>query len=94
MALPLIMMVAIIQSPAGPVARAMNYFPPATPFVTVARMALPPGLSRMEIVASIAIVLVTTMFLIWASGRIFRVGILLQGKSPNLAQLVKWVVRG
>src|SRR5207249_463808 len=34
MAVPLIMMLAIVQSPTGPLARIMTFFPPATPFVT------------------------------------------------------------
>jgi ABC-2 type transport system permease protein len=72
----------------------MTYVPPATPFVTVVRLAMPPGISWTEIVISIAIVITTTIFLIWASGRIFRVGILMQGKGANLSQLLKWVVRG
>jgi ABC-2 type transport system permease protein len=94
MALPLILMLAIIQSPTGPVARVMTYFPPSTPFVAVARLALPPGMSRLEITAAIILVLITTIALIWASGRIFRIGMLLQGKSPHLGQLLKWVIRG
>jgi ABC-2 type transport system permease protein len=94
MALPLLMMIAIVQSPTGPVARILTYFPPATPFVSVARMAIPPGLSVGETIAAIVIVLLTTIVLIWASGRIFRIGMLLQGKSPHLGELLKWVVRG
>ena len=31
---------------------------------------------------------------LYAGGRIFRVGLLMQGKGPNLADLVKWVIRG
>jgi ABC-2 type transport system permease protein len=94
MALPLIMMLGILNSPSGPLARIMTYFPPSTPFVTVARLAVPPGLSVIEIIASIAVVLATTIALVWASGRIFRIGILMQGKSPGLGELVKWVIRG
>ena len=94
MALPLIMMLAIIQSPTGPVARIMTFFPPATPFVTIARMALPPGMSATEIAIAIVLVLATTIALIWASGRVFRIGMLLQGKSPHVGQLLRWVIRG
>ena len=55
---------------------------------------MPPGISVAEMLVSIVIVVVTTLVLIWASGRVFRVGILMQGKGANLAQLAKWVVRG
>jgi hypothetical protein len=39
-------------------------------------------------------VLVTALACVWASGRIFRVGLLLQGKGVRFADLMKWVVRG
>jgi hypothetical protein len=31
---------------------------------------------------------------VYAAGRIFRVGILMQGKGASLGQMVRWVFRG
>jgi hypothetical protein len=38
--------------------------------------------------------LATALFAAWAGGRVLRVGLLLQGKPPRLAQLAQWVLRG
>jgi ABC-2 type transport system permease protein len=40
------------------------------------------------------LVLATTIFCVYAAGRIFRVGILMQGKGAKLGEMLKWVIRG
>jgi ABC-2 type transport system permease protein len=94
MVIPLMMLINVIQNPNGPLARIVTLFPPATPMIAVARIAVSPGMPLWETIVAMLIVLATTIALIWASGRIFRVGILMQGKAPSLGQLAKWVVRG
>jgi ABC-2 type transport system permease protein len=44
--------------------------------------------------AGIVVVLATTLFCVWAAGRVFRLGILLQGKGANLTQMARWIFRG
>src|SRR5207248_1453949 len=84
---PLAVLPNIIQNPNGPLARIATLFPPLTPMVTVARLAVPPGIPLWEILVAIAILLASTTILVWASGRIFRVGILMQGKGANVRDL-------
>jgi ABC-2 type transport system permease protein len=33
----------------------------------------------------------TAALFVWSAGRIFRVGLLMQGKAPNLPELLKWI---
>jgi ABC-2 type transport system permease protein len=42
------------------------------------------GLSLVELVLTIAIVL-------WLASRIYRVGILMYGKKPNLPEIMRWL---
>jgi ABC-2 type transport system permease protein len=92
--LPMFLLVNVIQEPNGPVATGFSFFPFATPMLMVARQAIPPGVPWWHPPAAVLLVLATTVLCVWVAGRIFRVGILMQGKGANLAQLARWVVRG
>jgi ABC-2 type transport system permease protein len=43
------------------------------------------------VLLSIGIMLVTTLGAIWVAARIYRVGILMYGKRPTIAELGKWL---
>ncbi len=75
-------------------ATALSLFPPFTPMLTLLRQAMPQGVPTWQPWVGLAGVLVCTFFLTWAAARIFRVAILLQGKTPKAADLVRWAVRG
>jgi ABC-2 type transport system permease protein len=92
--LPLFVMTNIIQEPDSSFAVGASLFPPATPFLMTARLAMLPNLPWWQPVAGIVGVLLTTLLVVYAAGRIFRVGILLQGKGANFVEMARWVFRG
>jgi ABC-2 type transport system permease protein len=92
--LPLFLLGNVIQDPGGPVVRALSFFPFATPNLMIARLALQPGLPWWEPALGVVIVLASTVFCVYAAGRIFRIGLLMQGKGARLPEMLKWVVRG
>jgi len=92
--LPFFALGPIMMDPNGKVAVACSFFPFATPMLLVARQAVPPGVPTWQMATGIAIVLATTIFCVWAAGRIFRVGILMQGKSATFAEMWRWVRAG
>ncbi|QDV09088.1 ABC-2 family transporter protein [Planctomycetes bacterium Poly30] len=90
--IPIFSISAIIESPNGSVATAMTYFPTATPMIFLLRLLAPPGPPAWEYLAAPAMCLVTTVILLWASSKIFRVGVLSQGQAPTFRKLIGWVV--
>jgi ABC-type Na+ efflux pump permease subunit len=92
--LPFFALGPILVDPNGRVAVACSFFPFATPMLLVARQSVPPGVPAWQMATGIAIVLATTVFCVWAAGRIFRVGILMQGKGARMKDMARWVIRG
>ena len=89
--LPYLASFAVIRAPESSLAVGMSMFPTLTPFIMMMRMAIPPGPPAWQVIAAVAIVLASTTLLVWAAGRIFRVGILMQGKAPTLPEVLKWI---
>lgn len=92
--IPLFFVGSVIQEPNSPVATALSFFPFSTPMLMIARQAVPPGIPWWQPVLGVLLTLAATIVCVYAAGRIFRIGILMQGKGAKLSQMVKWVFRG
>ena len=88
---PMFAMSAVLESPNGSLSVALTYFPTATPMLFLVRVLSPPGPPVWELFAAPAMCLVTTLALVWASGKVFRIGVLSQGKTPSFRELIGWV---
>jgi ABC-2 type transport system permease protein len=92
--LPFFALGPIMQDPNGKVAVICSFFPFATPMILVARQSVPPGVPLWQMVAGVVLVLLTTFVCVWAAGRIFRIGILVQGKGAKFSDIIRWIWRG
>jgi ABC-2 type transport system permease protein len=92
--IPMFMVTAIVQQPSGTFATAMSFVPPFTPVIMLLRQALPTGVPWWQPWAGLAGVIVWGIAMLWAASRVFRIGILSQGKVPKLGELAQWVLRG
>ena len=88
---PMVAWFYIVQRPEEPVAVILSFIPPLTPMIMILRIAAVPDLSRLQIFASILLLAVSVPLVMWASAKIFRVGVLMYGKPPSLRELVRWV---
>lgn len=81
-----------INDPNNALSKAMSYVPVSIPFIMPMRVANPAEPATWpEIAASMAIGWASVVVLVWASAKIFRVGVLMYGKPPSLVGLLKWI---
>jgi ABC-2 type transport system permease protein len=91
---PMFLLVPLAQSPNGTLATVLSLVPIFTPMVMLFRQSMPGGVPAWQPWVGLAGVILCTWFATWVAARIFRVTILMQGKPPRLADLVRWAVRG
>jgi ABC-2 type transport system permease protein len=90
MILAVFVIVNIFQHPSSGLAFWGSMFPFTAPLVMFTRIAMqqPP---LWQIALSIGLMLATIYGMIVLCGRIYRVGILMYGKKPNLPEIMKWI---
>jgi ABC-2 type transport system permease protein len=91
---PMLMLTPVLRQPNGVFATVMSFIPPFTPVLMLLRQALPGGVPAWQPWAGLLGAIAYAFFIIWAAARIFRIGILSQGKTPKVAELVQWVMQG
>jgi ABC-2 type transport system permease protein len=89
--LPLLASPVVIRAPDAPLAVVLSLIPTFTPFLMLVRLALTPPPPMWQVALSLVLTGLATAGFIWAAGRIFRVGLLMQGKPPNLPELLRWI---
>ena len=80
----------ILTNPGSSVARVMSLIPFSAPIIMPLRMSLIP-VPWYELAASLGGVAVACVAATWLSARIYRVGLLMYGKKPTFAELLRWV---
>jgi ABC-2 type transport system permease protein len=85
-----IFMQPIMLNPTSTLAVAMSIIPFSAPVIMPLRMTatqVPP----IELAASLVALAVTCWVTIWAAERIYRIGLLMTGKRPNVQELIRWI---
>ena len=88
--IPLLTLGFVVKNPDSAIATTFSIIPFFSPIVMFARINLTSP-SGMEIGGAIILLLITIVFLIWIVAKIYRVGILMYGKRPNLPEIIKWM---
>jgi ABC-2 type transport system permease protein len=89
---PMLLWMPIGENPNGMLATFASLVPPVLPFAMVMRLGAatePIPVWQLLLGAGIGIGSVITF--VWAASRIFRVGVLMQGKAPTPLELLRWI---
>jgi ABC-2 type transport system permease protein len=82
-----------LRAPDSAIAVGLSFVPTVTPFAMLLRLSMPPGPPLWQVLVSVVLLISVTIWVVWAAGRVFRVGLLMQGKPPNLPELLRWIRR-
>ncbi len=90
--LPMLLWMPISENPNGSLAVVASFIPPIVPFTMIMRLGTTGDpVPLIQLVAAAVIGAVSVVTLVWAASRIFRVGVLMQGKVPNPIELLRWI---
>jgi ABC-type Na+ efflux pump permease subunit len=90
--LPMFVWFVVLRSPDATFSVVLSLLPPATPFLMLLRLAIPPGPAAWEVALAVVLTIAFTLFCVWAAGKVFRIGILAQGQAPSFRRLARWVL--
>jgi ABC-2 type transport system permease protein len=88
---PLVFLMKIAGDPLGQTATVLGMIPFTAPVTNAMRLGTGAEIPPMQLFGSLALLAVTTVFMAWAAGKIYRVGILSTGKKPSLNELGRWL---
>lgn len=93
MILSIVFFPVVLQNPDSPLAVGLSLIPFATPILMFLRITVltPPA---WQIGLSILLTSATVALVVWASARVYRVGILMYGKRPTFPELLRWIRHG
>jgi ABC-2 type transport system permease protein len=81
---------SVLTTPDGPLSRTLALIPPFTPLLMYLRVSLGHP-APWEVALSIALTSASIYAIIWVTSRIYRVGVLMYGKRPNLPEILRWL---
>jgi ABC-2 type transport system permease protein len=90
--LPIMVVSVVLRAPNSPLSIGLSLFPTASPFLMLLRLAMHPPPPLWQTALSVALTLATSILGVWAAGKIFRVGVLAQGKTPTFREMLRWIL--
>ena len=87
---PIFVWLLLIRDPLGSTSVWLSLFPPATPTAMMLRLATGQAIPWWQPVLGAVLLSLATLAVVVFAARVFRAGILWQGKTPRLGELLRW----
>lgn len=79
---------SIGNAPNSDLALWLSMIPFTSPMVMMSR--IPAGIAAWQPWIAVVILYASFLFMVWFAGKVYRVGIFMYGKKPNIKDLIKW----
>ena len=94
MIVPWLFAYPISQDPNGPLATGLSFLPPMNTIAMLLRMTSTAPPPTWQVWLSILVGAAGAWAALWFASRVFKIGLLMHGRPPNLATLIKWARTG
>jgi ABC-2 type transport system permease protein len=91
---PMFVWFVVLRNPDSTSSVVLSLIPTASPFLMLMRIGIPPGPPLWQVALSVLLVGAMMVVAVYAAGRIFRTGLLMQGKSATISEMIRWVRAG
>ena len=91
MVAPLMVQVPISQNPNSTFSTVISFIPPVNTFTMLIRLTSSSPPPAWQVWLSIGVGVASVFGAVWVAAKVFRIGLLMYGKPPDLATLVRWV---
>lgn len=78
------------QAPNSAFSVAVSFIPPINTFAMLARLSTVTPPPVWQVLLSLLVGIVAAAGAVWFAAKVFRIGLLMHGKPPNLATLIRW----
>jgi ABC-type Na+ efflux pump permease subunit len=89
--LPWIFWLPISREPNSAFSTAVSFIPPVNTFTMLLRMTSSTPPPYWQVWLSIAIGIASVVGVVWCAAKVFRIGLLMFGKPPDMATMIRWV---
>jgi ABC-2 type transport system permease protein len=83
-------LVSVIKNPDSTLSRIISLIPFCSPLLMNFRVSIGSP-QPWELALSFVLMTLTILVILWVASRIYRVGILMYGKKPNLPEILRWL---